>query len=130
MARFSNATTFSNHFQIDPEAMQKAGLLDPILNIDTKLFIDPLLLEYSSNPLISGQAANDFKEYFNAIIKLLKVSKKKHDLPWLVAGRRFTFPEIQGTCLGYGANNIRGSGMGAEIKDALLATAKEITILA
>lgn len=126
MAKFSNATTFSRHFKIDPIELKKVGLLDPILNLDTRLFIDPLLLEFSSNPIIKEEAATEFKEYFKAIIKLLKVSKQKNDLPWMVAGRRFTFPEIKGTCLGYGANNISGSGMGSEIKDALLSTAKQI----
>ena len=35
---------FSMHFGLSSNELDKAGLLDPLLNSDTKLFIDPLLV--------------------------------------------------------------------------------------
>jgi hypothetical protein len=43
MPKARNPTTFSRWFKVTPKALDKLGVLDPTLAIDTRLFIDPLL---------------------------------------------------------------------------------------
>ena len=39
---------FSSYFGLAPEALDKAGFIDPFIDLDLPLFVDPLLLEKSS----------------------------------------------------------------------------------
>jgi hypothetical protein len=45
MARVQNPTLFSAYFRVSPQALAAAGLIDPFLDVDMPLFIDPVLLE-------------------------------------------------------------------------------------
>lgn len=40
----------SDYFNIDKAKLNKFGVFDPILNYDTKVFVEPLLLKESKNP--------------------------------------------------------------------------------
>ena len=44
MAKVVNPILFSSYFEVDPQEIDKAGLIDPFLNVDLELFIDPVLL--------------------------------------------------------------------------------------
>jgi hypothetical protein len=55
MGRIKNPKLFSQDFAIDPKKVEGLGLLDPILNGDTKLFIDPVLLKSSKHPIIASR---------------------------------------------------------------------------
>lgn len=50
MAKISNPLRFSTHFKVDPKKLAKLGVLNPTLNVDTKLFIDPFLIPLSKHP--------------------------------------------------------------------------------
>lgn len=106
--------------------MTRAGVLNPTLNADTKLFIDPMLIPASRHPEIRRGARNTYVAHFAQVIRLLKATKAKNDVAWRNARRLMTFPEIKWTCLGYGAQSVSGSGSGAFTTDAVLQTAKEI----
>ena len=56
MKAFSDPTLFSKHFNIDPEELSRAGLIDPFLDVDTQLFIDPILFEKCTISLINKDA--------------------------------------------------------------------------
>ncbi|MDD3815550.1 MAG: hypothetical protein PHZ02_13000 [Desulfocapsaceae bacterium] len=129
MAKIVNPVLFSDFFNIELEQFETLGAFNPTLNVDTKLFIDPLLLENSSIELINNHANNRLTSYFEDIITLLKASSSKGDLPWREADRRMEFHEIPGTCLGYGAASIRGSAFGKKLRENLLNTAKQIISL-
>lgn len=129
MAKIVNPVLFSDFFNIDLEKFETLGVFNPTLNVDTKLFIDPLLLENSSIELINANANNRLTAYFEDIITLLKASSSVGDLPWREADRRMDFHEIPGTCLGYGAATIRGSAFGKKLRGKLLNTAKQIVSL-
>ena len=129
MAKISNPVTFSGHFGIDAGLLQKRGILNPTLNVDTRLFIDPLLLEDSSHPEMSASGRKSYTEHFRTVVNLLKVSKAVDDVPWRNAHRYLSFPEIKWTCLGYGAQSVSGSGSGPQMTGQILATAKEIVDL-
>lgn len=114
MAKIRNPIQFSSYFKIDPSKLTSLGAFDPTLNVDAKLFIDPLLLSRSKHPEMRT-AEKTYKTFFSGIIKLLEVSTIPNDLPWRTAFRKLLFREIKGTCLGYGAASICGSGFGQKL---------------
>ena len=126
MAILRDPALFSAHFDVDAIKLSRLGLLDPILNADTKLFIDPLLLKVSRHPIIKGDAYQAFETYFGDVIKVLQHSKVPDDMPWRNADRLFTFKEPRETCLGYGDRTTHGNAIGSELRKNLMQTAKQI----
>lgn len=129
MARLRNPRLFSSVFGVAPEELRRVGLFDPILNTDTKLFVDPLLLAQSRNSVVRKRGVAEFENYFGDIITLLRSSNSHGDLPWRNADRLFTFREPRETCLGYGDSTTHGSAIGPALRAILLGTAKEIVDL-
>lgn len=120
---------FSRQFGIDPKELDRLGVFDPTLNADTKLFPDPVLLRDSAHPEMHA-AADRFEEYFETVRKLIAGSAGNESHPaWKAAYKLLRFPEIQGTCLGYGSDTIRGSGVGAGMTSQLIRTANQIIAL-
>lgn len=120
---------FSKAFGLKPIALEKLGVFDVSLNIDTRLFPDPLLLEKSDH--VEMRAARPhFESYFDTVRKLAAASGgNQNTKAWRSAYKLLSFPEIKGTCLGYGADSIAGSGVGHEMTERLLTTACEIVQL-
>lgn len=129
MTKIRNPLRFSEHFGIKPEAMDCAGVLNPTLNVDTPLFIDPLLLENSAHPEVAKGARSTYEQHFNTVIKLLSKTTATGDVPWRAAQRLLSFPEIKWTCLGYGAESVSGSGSGADMTNQYIETARQIVAL-
>ncbi len=129
MARLKNPVLFSQHFGIAKKKFEPLSLFDPILNADTRLGVDPLLLRSSSEKIISTNAVHEFETYFGKIIKLLKKSKYEGDKCWVAADKLLSFNEPKETCLGYSEKSISGSAIGPELRRKLLKTAKEIVDL-
>lgn len=125
MAKARNPITFSEAFGVSPEALQQLGVLDPTLAIDTRLFIDPALLSVSSHAEMR-EAARIYREHFEQLIKLLVASEVRDDAAWKAADRLLTFPEIPGTCLGYGAGSIHGRSWGPKLRAQVLDVASQI----
>ena len=128
MSKIKDPLNFSTAFNVDPKAVAAAGVVDVILNADTNLFIDPLLIEESRHPEISASAIVRYRKHFETVIKLLVASKTEGDAPWRSAKRLFQFHEVPWTCLGYGGS-VRGSGFGKGLISTTLETAKEIVDL-
>lgn len=128
MAKIRDPVRFSHYFELEADTLEEAGIFDPTLNLDTKLFIDPLLLHKSAQPEIQ-QSSERLRHYFEEMVALIAASSTPGDVAWREARRRFQFHEIAATCLGYGAGGIRGSAFGATLRDQVLATAKEIVAL-
>ena len=124
MSTIKDPVLFSTHFGLEKTILEELGALDPVLNVDTKLFIDPMLLESSIHSEMAN-AANTMYGYFEMIVKLLFNSKTEGDLAWNTAYKKFLFSEISGTCIGYGSG-IHGQGWGPIKARALTRTAKEI----
>lgn len=116
---------FSDHFKIDKSKLQELGIFDPILNFDTKVFVEPPLLKKSKNPIIA-KSAKTFDDFFITLLRLLKISTQENDKAWRQAKRVVSFPEYKYTCIGYGADSTNGSGSGAYLNDKILQSAKEI----
>jgi hypothetical protein len=85
LAKIKNPRLFSTNFEVDPSSLKRLGVFDPILNVDSRLFIDPLL-KASAHKEISADAVRQYERHFAKIIVLLKASKAKGDIAWRSAG--------------------------------------------
>lgn len=126
MARLSNPILFSSHFEINTEVLEAAGFIDPFLTVDTPLFIDPVLLDKSSNDLIRRDGYQTLRKHFENIIRLLKISNKVGDIAWRTAQKHLSFKEARFNGLGYGTSERAGASRPNELRDIVLNTAKEI----
>lgn len=126
MAKARNPITVSAEFGIDQSKLARLGVFDATLAIDTKLFIDPMLLKHSKHPEFKTHATKQYREHFINIIKLLSKSKADKDVAWKAAFKLFDFPEIAGTCLGYGAGSTHGSGWGEKLRMRAVRVAQDI----
>ncbi len=129
MARIKKPILFSAHFGVDPTMMLDDGLIDPFLNVDTQLFIDPTLLEKSANRIISVDALDCFRQHFSNFVRLLAISKNEGDAAWRGAQRLLNLREPPENGLGYGGSGRFGSSRPDEIRDGIIRTAKEIVDL-
>jgi hypothetical protein len=125
VAKAKNPSTFSREYSLAHSAIESIGVLDSTLAIDTRLFIDPLLLAHSKHEEMR-EAAQTFRKFFEKVIKLLSASKRMNDPAWKAAKKLMAFPEISGTCLGYGAGSIRGSGFGDKLTQRIVTLASQI----
>src|SRR5688572_2358174 len=126
MARARNPQTLSGHFGIRRLTLEKLGVFDPTLAIDTKLFVDPLRFAKSRHPEFRREAVKQYRTHFERVVKLLAASRRPEDVAWRSARRLLEFHEIRGTCLGYGAASISGSGWGKHLTEKVLTVGKEI----
>lgn len=129
MAKIRNPQRFSDHFGVPADKLARLGVLDPTLNIDTRLFIDPMLLAKSRHSEISNGARGTYEHHFKNVIKFLRATKGPGDVAWRSAQRLLSFPEIKWTCLGYGAQSVSGSGSGNEMTGQFIDTARQIVEL-
>jgi len=118
-------TSLSKYLEIPNSTMESLGVFDPILDHDTRLFIDPLLLKHCKTPEFASSYA-DLQTRFLAIGKLLQTSKHKHDPFWNSAATRMSWHEVRGLCIGYSTGGTAGSGIGKGLRDRILDTAKLI----
>ena len=119
---------FHTAYGVTEAQLDKLGVFNPTLNVDTRLFPDPLLLADSAHSEMRA-AKVTFEDYFDRIRRLVAGSKSNTDAPAKAAKERLRFPEIKGTCLGYGKDGISGSGGGVDMADQLFKTASEIIAL-
>ena len=117
--------TFSEQFYVPAKILEATGVFDIILDIDTRVFIDPALLELCVEPEFSG-ARKKVEKYFSDIITLLRHSKRSTDMYWRRADRMLTFTELSGTCFGYFQNGTGGNAIGPVLRKSILDTIKEL----
>jgi len=116
---------FSDHFNLDKAKLNELGVFDPILNYDTKVFVEPLLLKDSSSSIIKNSYQN-FKKYFANLLILLQESKELGDKCWIAAKKMVDFHEYEYTCLGYSSADTEGRGSGIKFNDKILQSSIEI----
>lgn len=126
MAKIQNPILFSKQFGIDATVLEEEGLIDTFLNVDTQLFIDPVLLEKSSNETISGKALQSFRKHFENYVRLLAISENEKDAPWKAAEKLLDLGEPAENGLGYGGSSRSGSSRPTEIRDAMMRTSQQI----
>ncbi|MEM1133448.1 MAG: hypothetical protein AAGH53_10955 [Pseudomonadota bacterium] len=126
MSKIQNPILFSKYFGVDPAALEESGLIDPFVDVDTQLFIDPVLLEKSTNPVIATEAVFSFRRHFENFVRLLTISQNVGDVAWRNAARLLDLSEPPENGLGYGGSGRSGSSRPDEVRDAIMRTAKEI----
>ncbi len=85
---------------------------DPVLSMDTKLFIDPFLIYANEVGPFEGSHV-DIIDFFNDVFKLVAKSKgDRFTVPWKKAEALLRLPEVEELCLGYTRSGTSGSGSG------------------
>jgi hypothetical protein len=120
---------FSKHFKIDPKNLDAAKVLDPVLNSDTKLFIDPLLIYKSQNAIIKRDGRKLIKQSFDNVIGLVDISQAEGDVAWKGAFKALNLDERPVTGLGFGGAGTSGSSRPPHLRHDILRTAKQIITL-
>ena len=99
---------------------------DPILSVDTKLFIDPFLLyEFEFDEFLGSheEVVNFFNFAFQTLAEHI-ASDSSHKKS--IAQNMLVFPEINWLCLGYSVSGTKGAGSGkgfaSLIVDSILET--------
>lgn len=126
MARVQNPILFSAHFGIDKQLLDRAGLIDPFINVDIPLFIDPVLLSKSTNETIRNDAATKFNSHFESFVRLLAMSRREDDAGWRAARKLLDLTEPPENGLGYGGSGRSGNSRPEEIRESIMRTSKEI----
>jgi len=117
--------SLSKLLKIDSSELIDRDAFDPIVDLDTRLFIDPHLLKHTKVPELIG-SYEKLQKRFRDIAKLLVASDNIGDLFWNKADILMDWPEVQGLCIGYSHKGTSGSGIGPELRMRLLKTAKII----
>jgi hypothetical protein len=117
---------FTQQFSIRKSELDQADLLDPFLNADTKLFIDPLLLRSSKNATIKSRGVSLFRKRVSDIVQLVMASRVDTDPAWKAALRLLDLHERRETCLGYGGSGVSGSSRPDTLKTRILKTTHQV----
>lgn len=99
---------FSEYFGIDRTDVD--DWFDPHLTVDTKLFIDPLLLHEAGDEW--AEAHDELIDHFVYCYRLIAKGGDRSSVSASAARRLLTFPEPYEIGLGYTASGTRGSGSG------------------
>jgi len=75
------AQSISSYLNLSPRDFAATGAFDAVLEVDSKLFIDPHLLRSTSAPVLAG-SYQKMLDHFSAVIKLLEHSKRRGDKFW------------------------------------------------
>jgi hypothetical protein len=119
------ARKISDALEVPTESLESEGAFDAFAHIDSRLYIDPHLLQDTKTPELENSYQR-FLNHFEAVIKLLDASTGRGDRFYREAFRRLVFRELPFTALGYSKDGIGGSGIGTGIARSLLTTAAEI----
>src|ERR1700722_7099381 len=110
---------FSESMNLDSKAFVAAGVLDPIVGVDVKVFIDPQLLLKTKIPEFSKARAR-IEKYFADTFRFIKLSSSRTDAFHKRAVRRLTFKETKGVGIGFGRDTDDGRGIGLELAKRLV----------
>jgi hypothetical protein len=117
---------FSTYFDVAPEEFDRAGLLDPYVNTDTPLFIDPLLIDKSANRVLATKGIEQFRNHFEKLVRLLTIVEEEGDPAWIASERLLSLSEPAENGLGYSKNARAGASRPREIRRQLLRTIRKV----
>jgi hypothetical protein len=102
---------FSEKFLIRTDP--KDDWFDPVLSVDTNLFIDPFLIFAREIDHFVG-SHKEIIGFFNDVFKLVAQSGgKRTSVLWKKAESLLRFPEAEELCIGYTESGTGGSGSGS-----------------
>src|SRR6266480_3391604 len=104
---------FSEQFAIRPA--EEDDWFDPVLTIDTPLFLDPFLVYAQEAGHFVG-SHRDIISVFDSAFRLVAASAgDARALPYQQAVSLLLSPELEEICLGYTAQGTKGSGSGLKL---------------
>lgn len=122
--------SLAEYYDIPINTFAELGILNPILNRNTNMFIDPILLKDSRYELFNKQAYNEYKKYFEDLFTIIKTYI---NLPYQIKEksktniiRKLKAKEIPTLCLGYSVTGKTGNGIGNEGAKRILEKAEEL----
>lgn len=115
---------FSQRFKVSAIQMRSLGVFNPKIGADSRLFLDSKLIGGASSEF--EDATEQLSAYFRKVITLLKLSKKKHDMPWDSAWKRMQFKENSNTAIGFSKDGTDGNGIGPILAESIITRAQEI----
>ena len=119
------ATRISDALGIDHNLLGATGAFDACIDVDSRLYVDPHLLQAASTPELQASYAT-FLRHFADVIRLVKASQHVGDRMWREARAKLTFPELRGVGLGFSVGKPTGTGIGDDSAGKLVHTAHEI----
>lgn len=117
--------SLSKLLNINTSDLTDKEAFDPILDVDSRFFIDPHLLKYC-DILEFKESYNRLQKRFLDIAKLLATSENEDDIFWKKADKLMQWSEVKGLCIGYSMKGTSGSGIGPKLRKRLLRTAKTL----
>ena len=119
---------FSDFCHIEKSKLDELGIFNPILNHDTKVFVDPFLVKNTKSYAFQN-AYQDFKEFFAKFLKCIALSREEADIAWKQAQKMLNdnMHEYRFTCIGYGTTNTQGKGSGKKLNQDIIVRAKTIS---
>lgn len=112
--------SFADYHKVPTDVFDKTGALDPILGVDSRLFIDPSLLKGASTHELKDSYQRLLR-HFGSLMAIIKSIESPRDRMWRQADSMLSFPEVSGLAIGY-AKGVRGSGIGPKIRAQILST--------
>ncbi len=99
----------SDYLKVNRSQLENYGVFDVLLGIDTKLFIDPKLLEQTTIPEFK-EARADILNYLEALIKIISQSKVSEQMKD-IALSKIAVKEPVGLSIGYGNKTDDGTSI-------------------
>lgn len=114
----------STLLNVESKELSGKGVFDGFVDIDSRLHIDPSLLE-GSGILEFEKSREQFDTYFKEVLQIVKLAKTGDRL-WREAHKRLIFKEKGNTALGYSKNGTHGSAIGPKLAEKILFTTKQL----
>jgi len=110
---------------ITEKILEKPGVFNGFVDLDSELYIDPNLLKAAKTPELA-RSYEKFLKYFDDVVRLLDASKAVGDRFFAAAWKRLIFHEEEISALGYAKRGIAGSGIGEGLALNIAGTAAQI----
>jgi hypothetical protein len=104
---------FSELFKL--ATTQADNWFDPVLSVDTPLFIDPFLIYDQERGPFRGSHAEIVRFFKQMFTLIAKSGGNKQSTRYLKAVDDLIFPEVAELCLGYTQSGTKGAGSGSEL---------------
>ena len=124
---YSKLTRINEYINVTEEKLNKVGVYNGYIFLDSPLFLNPKLLSDNDIPEFYD-AENTIVSHFEKTIRILKNVKEysNNDIWWKMAKRHFYFPEPEGIGLGTSIYSIDGNGLTGKTAEKCLKTFKSI----
>lgn len=119
-----STVTLASHLGVTPDKLEGAGVLNVILGIDTKLFIEPKLIEETDAPEFAD-ARKEVIRYFDRLLKVYAQAALSNRLH-IIARDMIAIKEPVGLAIGYGNSRDSGTAISTSVAEASLRSLKEM----